>query len=178
MKDEDGILRKAFSKFKGDYEYDPTDETGKGINDLYEHHIQYILFKAFLQKGPLLVYVEDPYPKGKGTCDLTLYDPKSKKSIWIEIKVTGWCEDWQYKEWIKSDIEKLKKIPGRSNQKYFLVTSIEDKIPDADEWEKWFKRSYRGVVFCPNLFDSFKTKFSGGKAFVPGYFTVCLLKVD
>lgn len=176
LKDEDRVLKKAFSKFQD--EYKPEDETGKGINDLYEHHIQYILFKAFLQRGPLLVYVEDPYQKGKGRCDLTLYDPKSMKSIWIEIKVTGWCEDWQYKKWIKSDIDKLKKIPGRNNQKYFLVTSIEDKIPDADEWEKWFKRNYGRGGFCPNLFDSFKTKFSNGKKFLDGYYTVCLLKVD
>ena len=122
--------------------------------------------------------MENPYTKGKGKCDLTLYDPELNESLWIEIKVTGWCEDWQDKKWIKADIDKLKKIPGRNNQKYFLVTSIEDKIPDADEWGKWFKRNYRRVVFCPNLFDSFKTKFSDGKFFLDGYYTVCLLKVD
>ena len=33
LKDEDRVLRKAFSKFQD--EYDPEDETGKGINDLY-----------------------------------------------------------------------------------------------------------------------------------------------
>ncbi len=52
LKDEDRVLGKAFSKFIGDYEYDPTDETGKGINDLYEHHIQYLLsIKALRTTG-------------------------------------------------------------------------------------------------------------------------------
>lgn len=107
LKKEDKILKKAFSKFR----YDPSDLTGKGINDLYEHHIQYILFKDFLKKGPLLVYMEDPYPKGKGKCDLTLYDPNWENSLWIEIKVMGFCKRWEYKKWVKGDVKKIEESP-------------------------------------------------------------------
>lgn len=174
LQKEDIILRKAFSKFQ----YDPSDETGKGINDLYEHHIQYILFKTFLEKGKYLVYMEDPYKKGRGKCDLTLYGSKPNKSLWIEIKVNGWCEDWQYRKWIESDVEKMKTLSGKEVLKYLLATSIEDEKPNVDdEWGRWFKTNLPGVIFDPNLCGHFKTLFSDGKEFRKGYYTVCLLRV-
>ena len=167
------ILKRLFSRFK----YDPSDYTGKGINDLYEHQIQYLLFKSFLNKGPLLVYIEDPYKKGRGKCDLTLYEPKGNKSLWIEIKVTGWCEDWEYKKWIKGDIEKLRNMHEKESQKYLLATSIEDKKPNILEWKAWFKSNFPKTTFNPTLIGFFKTVFSDGKEFREGYYTVCFLKI-
>lgn len=171
LKKENRSLKKAFSKFK----YDPSDYTGKGINDLYEHHIQYILFKNFLEKGPLKVYMEDPYERG--ACDLTLYDRNWRKSLWIEVKVTGWCEDWQYKKWVKSDAQKLGKFHKKGGRKYLFVTSIEDEKPNKTEWESWFKNNLPEVKFNNNLFAYFSTLFSDGKEFRKGYCTVCLLQV-
>lgn len=173
LKKENRFLEKAFTKFK----YDPSDFTGKGINDLYERHIQYILFKNLLHKGSLKVYIEDPYGKGEGTCDLTLYDAKWKRSLWIEIKVTGWCEDWQYRKWVKSDAQKLRKFHKRWSHKYLFVTSIEDERPNKTEWRKWFKINLPELEFSPNLFGYFSTQFSDGKIFRKGYYAVCLLKV-
>lgn len=173
LKKENRSINRAFSKFK----YDPSDYTGKGINDLYEHHIQYILFKNFLEKGHLKVYMEDPYGEGKGVCDLTLYDRDWRKSLWIEIKVTGWCEDWQYRKWVKSDAQKLRNFHKKGGHKYLFVTSIEDERPNKIGWENWFKNNLPEVKFNTNLFGYFSTLFSDGKEFRKGYYTVCLLQV-
>lgn len=174
LKNENKIIKKAFSRFK----YDPSDYTGKGISDLYEHHIQYILFKNFLKKGPFFVYMEDRYGRGKGHCDLTLYGRNWERSIWIEIKVTGWCEDFRYRMWVKSDAQKLRKFHKKGAHKYLFVSSVEDERPNKAEWEKWFKKYLKEVKFNPNLFGYFITQFSDGKEFKKGYYAVCLLEVQ
>jgi hypothetical protein len=175
LKKEDKILKKAFSKFR----YDPSDDTGQGITDLYEHHIQYVLFREFVEKGPLFVYMEDPYKKKRWKCDLTLYYPNVEKSIWIEIKVTGWCYDREYTKWIQRDIDKLSNIPDRGIMKYLLVTSVEEEKPIIKEWATWFKKMKDSPHFSfnPRLFSYFKTQFSDGKTFRPGYYAVCLLQI-
>jgi len=120
--------------------------------------------------------LEDPYKEGR--CDLTLYEPNSGKSLWIEIKVNGACKDLEYIRWIKDDIQKLKRLRNKNKHKYLLVTSIKDKRPSKNDWRNLFKKNFPGVTYNPDLFNSFKTEFSNGKNFIPGYYTVCLLKVD
>ena len=91
LRDEDKYLIELSKRLH----YKASDLGGVGIADLDEKHIQYILFKALIAKGNFQVYIEDPYKKGRGKCDLTLYDLNEEKSLWIEIKTTGWCKKWE-----------------------------------------------------------------------------------
>jgi hypothetical protein len=91
---------------------------------------------ALLRMGNFPIYIEDPCGRGKGKyCDITIYTPNWKKSLWIEIKATGWCNDGEYKRCVKSDARKLVNLSRRGAKKYLLVTSIEDEKQNKAEWE-------------------------------------------
>jgi hypothetical protein len=153
-----------------------------GIFNLDEKHIQYILYKSLLELDGYWFFIEDPYKeKDKRYCDLTVYKKGKNwdKSLWIEIKTTGWCYEGNYKNWISSDAEKLRTLQNKKAQKYLLVTSIEDGKQDKKEWEDWFnKKEFQKIRFDRNLFGSFlSSRFKYNGRIVEGYYAVCLLQV-
>ena len=171
LKKEHKELCEAQAKFH----YKPSDEIGCGIADLEEKHIQYILYKAFLQYGQLMVSYEEPY--GNNKCDLVLYNDEIKENIWIEIKVHGYCTDGEYKKWTMIDIEKLKTLRQRGAHKYCLITALDNTRPDEHEWKEWVEKNLPEVVFNTGLFKFFEIKFSDKKRFIKGYYTICLLEI-
>lgn len=177
LQEEDRDLSYLFSKFGYG---DPTLLSGKGINALYEKSIQHILFKKLLENRKLKVYTERKYERRKfenRKCDLVLHS--GNYTLWIEIKVLGYCTDGEYLKWLKPDIEKLKKSgsKGKGVHKYLLVTSTDNEIPDLRAWRKWFKEKFPKIKFNSKCFKYFKTEISDGKRFISGYYGVCLLKV-
>jgi hypothetical protein len=155
---------------------------GRGIHSLEEKHVQYLFYKSLLKLGDFQVYIEDDYPKkGKKKCDLTLYDLKSKMSLWIEIKVAGHWENIRnktlYWRWINSDVIKLKGLNKEGAVKFLLITWIESSLPKKSTWRGQIQHNLEGVRFVPSLFDYFPTIFSDGKEFLTGYYAICLLEI-
>jgi len=178
LRNADKRIKKTMSAFQ-EVEGTPTLKEVEGIFSLDEKHVQYIVYKALLEMGKFPVYIEDPYAKGMAKyCDVTVYAPDWRESLWIEIKATGWCEDEEYMRWVKSDTHKLGTLRQRGAKKYLLVTSIEDGKQDKTEWKDWFDKKIREVEFAHNLFDFFVSKkFKDGKKIIEGYYVVCLLRV-
>jgi hypothetical protein len=133
---------------------------------------------ALLRMGNFPIYIEDPCGRGKGKyCDITIYTPNWKKSLWIEIKATGWCNDGEYKRCVKSDARKLVNLSRRGAKKYLLVTSIEDEKQNKAELEAWF-RGFQEMAFDPNLFGFLASQdFKEGRKVIEGYYPMCLLRV-
>ena len=154
---------------------------GGGICFLEEKHLQYILFRSLLKSGDLEVYIEEPYRKGKMKCDLTLYDPGSELSIWIEIKAAGRWESIpnkaSYWRWINKDLKKLCKLNVKEGLKWLLLTWIESESPDESRWKASFEKNLKGITFEPSLFRYFQTVFSDGKRYCHGYYAISLLAV-
>jgi hypothetical protein len=155
---------------------------GQGVAALYERQIQYIVFKTLVEEAKCTVYLEYPYPRGKGNtkCDLIICFRNSRKQIWIEMKVWGWSEwytDRQYKRSLGADAKKLRHLSNTNITKYLLVTSIENDEPVIHQWKKWFEHELPQVKFDPSLFGYFKTIFSNLRTFNEGYYTVSLLAV-
>lgn len=171
LRKEHVVLCEAQSKFY----YNPSDEIGCGIADLEEKHIQYILYKAFLQYGQLMVSYEEPYENNK--CDLVLYNNEIGENFWIEIKAHGYCTDGEYKKWTMLDVEKLKTLRKRGVHKYCFITAVDDTKPDDQEWKEWVEMNLPEVAFNPCLFNFFEIKFSDKKRFINGYYTICLFEV-
>jgi hypothetical protein len=93
LRNADKHIKKKHSAF-GAGESIPKLKEIEGIFNLDEKHVQYIVYKALLGMGNFPVYIEDPYGRGMGKhCDITIYTPNWKESLWIEIKATGWCID-------------------------------------------------------------------------------------
>jgi hypothetical protein len=166
---------KALCEAQAKFHYKPSDEIGCGIADLEEKHIQYILYKAFLQYGQLMVSYEEPYENNK--CDLMLYDDDIEEKIWIEIKAHGYCTDGEYKKWTLLDIDKLKTLRKRGALKYCLITAIDDTKPDEHEWKEWVETNLPEITFNSSLFNFYEINFSDKKKFINGYYTICLFEV-
>ena len=138
-KEDKYLLRRVYGKRN---KISSLPEIG-GIFNLDEKHIQYILYKSLLELERYWFFIEDPYgKKDKRSCDLTVYTKRKnwEKSLWIEIKTTGWCHEGNYKNWIILDADKLGTLKHKKAQKYLLVTSIEDGEQDKKEWEDWFNK--------------------------------------
>ena len=178
LRNADKQIKKTMSPFETEANT-PVLKKVEGIFNLDEKHIQYIVYKALIGMGKFPVYIEDPYGRGMSKyCDVTVYTPDWEKSLWIEIKTTGWCTEGEYSRCVKSDARKLSTLTQKGAGRYLLVTSIEDGKQHKAEWEEWFE-GLKGIKFAPNLFDSFASqKFKEGEKVVDGHYAVCLFQVE